>query len=83
MKKKGNLSTILLILILVMGLSLMLYPTVSEAWNTRYHKRTIDNYENAVAQMDTSQYEAMWEEAIVFNAGTASTSSRLMVVCRE
>ena len=68
MKKKGNLSTILLILILVMGLSLMLYPTVSEAWNTRYHKRTIDNYENAVAQMDTSQYEAMWEEAIVFNA---------------
>ena len=70
MKKKGNLSTILLILILVMGLSLMLYPTVSEAWNTRYHKRTIDNYENAVAQMDTSQYEAMWDEAVVFNART-------------
>ena len=67
MKKKGNLSTILLIVILVMGLSLMLYPTVSEAWNTRFQNRTIDNYEKAITQMDTSEYDAMWSEAVEFN----------------
>ena len=67
MKKKGNFSTILLIVILVMGLSLMLYPTVSEAWNTRFQKRTIDNYEKALTQMDTSEYDAMWSEAVEFN----------------
>ena len=83
MKKKGNLSTILLILILVMGLSLMLYPTVSEAWNTRYHKRTIDNYENAVAQMDTSQYEAMWEEAVAFNARTPQSDTAFVLSDEE
>lgn len=67
MKKKGNFSTFLLILLLIMGLSLLLYPTVSEAWNTRYHRRTIDNYTNLVSTVDIDEYQEIWQDAIDFN----------------
>lgn len=67
MKKKGNASTILLILLLILGLSLLLYPTVSEAWNTRYHKKTIDDYANVVSTLDSDRYQHLWDEAVVFN----------------
>lgn len=68
MKKKGNLSTVLLIALLVLGLSLLLYPTVSEAWNTRYNRRAVDNYANAVATLDNDRYQALWQEAVDYNA---------------
>ena len=67
MKKKGNASTILLILLLILGLSLLLYPSVSEAWNTRYHKKTIDDYANVVSTLDSDRYQHLWDEAVVFN----------------
>lgn len=66
MKKKGNFSTFLLILLLILGLSLLLYPTVSEAWNTRYHKRTIDDYTNVVSTLDADHYQRYWDEAVAF-----------------
>lgn len=67
MKKKGNASTVLLILLLIMGLSLLLYPSVSEAWNTRYHKKTIDDYANVVSTLDSDRYQHLWDEAVAFN----------------
>lgn len=66
MKKKGNYSTFLLILLLIMGLSLLLYPTVSEAWNTRYHKRTIDDYTNVISTLDADHYQRYWDDAVLF-----------------
>ena len=83
MKKKGNLSTILLILVLIMGLSLLLYPTVSEAWNTRYHERTIDNYENAIAVIDKDQYKDLWEAAVAFNNRTRTGPSAFELSAEE
>ena len=68
MKKKGNASTILLILLLIMGLSLLLYPTVSEAWNTRYNRRAVNEYADMVSTLDTDRYQEIWDEAIAFNA---------------
>lgn len=66
MKKKGNFSTFLLILLLILGLSLLLYPTVSEAWNTRYHRRSLEDYTNAVATLDPDRYQKFWEDAVAF-----------------
>ena len=67
MKKKGNASTILLILLLIMGLSLLLYPTISEAWNTRYNRHAVNAYTDAVSTLDENRYQAIWDEAIAFN----------------
>jgi sortase A len=66
-KKKGTWSTILLIIMLVVGLSLLLYPTVSEAWNARFRNRAIAYYADSVANLDDGRYDAIWEAAKNFN----------------
>ena len=38
-KKKGNFTTLLLILVLLAGLSLLLYPSVSDYWNSFHQTR--------------------------------------------
>lgn len=51
-KKKIQWSTILLIVILVIGLSLLLYPTFSDWWNSMHQTRVIASYTEQVAGMD-------------------------------
>ena len=57
---KKNMTTILLLLILLVGLSLLLYPTVSDYWNSLHQSRAIATYAQAVAEVDDKQYEHMW-----------------------
>ena len=44
---KKNMTTILLLLILLVGLSLLLYPTVSDYWNSLHQSRAIATYAQA------------------------------------
>ena len=57
-KKKNILTTIILVLILVFGLSLLLYPTISDQWNKRRSSQAIAVYEQAHRKM---QYIAEFE----------------------
>ena len=66
-KKKGRTSTIILIGILIAGLSIMLYPTVSDYWNSFRASRVISNYAETVANIDDTQYEQIWNEAVEYN----------------
>lgn len=66
-KKKVSLSTIILIVILLVGLSVMLYPTVSDYWNSFHQTRAIANYDAVVAEMDETDYEALFAEAERYN----------------
>ena len=43
-KKTGSPITLLLILILLAGVSLLLYPTVSDYWNSFHQSRAIASY---------------------------------------
>lgn len=65
--KKKNLSTIALVLVFFVGLSVLLYPTVSDYWNSLHQSRAIATYSDAVEEMDTSDYERMWAEADAYN----------------
>ena len=65
MRKKST--TIILLLILFTGLSLLLYPTVSDYWNSFHQSRAIAGYTERVAEMDTADYEAMWNAAVEYN----------------
>ena len=65
MRKKST--TIILLLILLTGLSLLLYPTVSDYWNSFHQSRAIAGYTERVAEMDTADYEAMWNAAADYN----------------
>ena len=66
-KKNGDLTTILLLLIFFVGLSLLLYPTVSNWWNSRYQSHAIVDYTQSVSQLDAEKYAVLWDEANKYN----------------
>ena len=63
---KKHLSNIILIVILLAGLSLLLYPTVSDYWNKFHQSQAIADYAEAVANLDREDYERLWTEAKAF-----------------
>lgn len=65
---KRHLSTILLIIIFVIGLSLMLYPSFSDWWNSFHQSKAIASYAEQVAQIDDDQYQEIWNAAWDYNS---------------
>ena len=74
---RKHLSTILLVLILITGLSLLLYPTVSDAWNALHQTRAIDSYTANVAQIDDARYKEILQQADDYNANLFATPHTL------
>ena len=64
---KKHLPTIIIILILLTGLSLLLYPAFSNWWNLRHASQAIAGYSRQVADMDPDRYQAVWEAAWAYN----------------
>lgn len=62
-----HLSTILLVFIFLIGLSLLLYPSFSDYWNSLHQSRAIANYAAQVAQIDDDEYEKIWSAAWEYN----------------
>ena len=67
-KKKDNYITLLLFLILLAGLSLLLYPSVSDYWNSLHQTRAIATYAEEVANLNQDQYDEIWAAAESYNA---------------
>lgn len=67
-KKKGNFINFLLVLIFFAGLSLLLYPSVSDYWNSFHQTRAITTYAENVATLDQEQYDKIWAAAQAYNA---------------
>lgn len=65
MKKK--FLNVIFILIFLAGLSLVLYPSVSNQWNTYRQSRLIAGYEEVVREMETEDFTGEWERAECFN----------------
>lgn len=80
---KKNLSTIILILVLLIGLSLLLYPTVSEYWNSLHQSRAIASYAETVAKLDTTSYEKLWKDAEEYNKELLTKSNRYNISDEE
>lgn len=70
---KRRLINLSLILVFLIGLSLLLYPSVSDWWNSFHQTRAIANYSSTIASLDNSTYEAMWQSAADYNAALAET----------
>ncbi len=75
MKKKGRFSTVILIIILLIGLSLLLYPSVSDWWNSRVQSRFVANYSTAVANLSKEDYTHFWEDARAYNESLVKRSN--------
>ena len=73
---RKHFTTILLVLILLTGVSLLLYPTVSDYWNSFHQSQAIASYVEAVAEIDNTNYEKMWQEAVAYNEKLKDNSGR-------
>ena len=73
---RKHFTTILLVLILLTGVSLLLYPTVSDYWNSFHQSQAIASYVEAVAEIDNTDYEKMWQEAVAYNEKLKDNSGR-------
>lgn len=68
-KRKGpSVSTIILVLIFFLGMGIMLYPTVSDWWNSLHATRAIEGYVSVVEDMSGKEKEAILEAAREYNA---------------
>lgn len=74
--KKGSLSTFILILIFLVGLSLLLYPSVSDYWNSLHQSRAIAEYTEQVAALDHTRYEQLWDAAQSYNQELLNKADR-------
>ena len=64
---KKHLSTIILVLILLMGLSLMRYPTFANWWNSMHQSRAIASYDAVMAEMSDEDYTHLFDAALDYN----------------
>ena len=76
---KKNKSTIILIFIFFVGLSLLLYPSLSDYWNSFHQSRAIASYAESVAEIDDTKYREMWQEAKDYNERLAAKEQRWVV----
>lgn len=71
-KKTGSASSLLLVIMFLAGLSLLLYPTVSNWWNSRYQVHVITDYTQTISGLDSEKYTAMRAEAEAYNRALLS-----------
>ena len=70
---KKNRSSIILILIFLVGLSVMLYPTVSDYVNQKNQSRAVASYSEEVENLSDVDYQAYFDAADDYNRRLAET----------
>lgn len=81
--KKKNLSNIILIIVFLVGLSLLLYPSFSDYWNSLHQSRAIASYTEQVAKLDSNEYEEAKNAAIEYNQRLLERSSHFVLSDEE
>lgn len=66
-KKSGSASTILLVAIFFVGLSVLLYPTVSDFWNEKRQSQAIINYDDLIVDLTPEDYSDYFSRADSYN----------------
>ena len=64
---RNKLTTILLILAFFAGLSLLLYPTVSDYWNSLHASQAVADYAETVRNLEAEKYEQVLQDARNYN----------------
>ena len=68
--KKKSITTLIIILFFLAGLSLLLYPFIANQWNSYRQERLISSYDSTVAQKEAEgaiDYEEEWARANAYN----------------
>lgn len=65
--KKDKWINILLVLILLAGLSLLLYPSFSDYWNSLHQSYAVASYVEKLSAIENEEYRQMKEAALAYN----------------
>lgn len=68
-RKGPSISTIILVIILLAGIGILLYPSVSDWWNSMHATRAIAGYVTAVEDLSGQEKEALLKAAQEYNTG--------------
>ena len=64
---KRKISVILFCLMFLLGFAILIYPTVSNQWNTYRQNQLISSYEELIGKMAEEDFTKEWEKANAFN----------------
>ena len=67
-KNKSYVSTVILLVILLLGIALLLYPTVSDYYNSFHQTKAIAGYTEELTHIDEDRYAELWSAAEAYNA---------------
>lgn len=73
---KKNWLNIILTAVFLIGTSLLLYPTVSDYWNSFHQSQAIAKYAEEVALLDDGEVEKMFSDAHAYNQTLTTKNNR-------
>lgn len=82
-RRKVSVSTVVMTMVLVLGLCIISYPTVSDWWNSYHQSQAIATYIAAVEETDPKQIEAMLQAAHKYNEGLVNDPDRFTLTNEE
>ena len=83
MKKKKGISTALVVILVLAGLGLILYPTVSDMYATWQYNKEIEAYNATRAQETAARNENLWADAEEYNRDLLDKSEQFSVSSDE
>lgn len=75
---KKHLFTILLVLVFFVGLSVLLYPAVSDYWNSKVQSHAIADLEKTISNMEQEDISSLFAQADAYNATLRKVSCPLI-----
>ena len=79
-KKKNSLTsniiTVVIVLVMIVGIGLLLYPTISEKWNALHQSRAISGYTNQLKTTDVGELKKIRDLATKYNEDLLSKADR-------
>jgi sortase A len=75
---KDKALTLIIVLVLVAGISVLLYPTVSDYWNTIHQSRVVSDYSKMVSTLSNEDNEKLWAAADAYNQSLLTMENRLI-----
>lgn len=80
---KKHFVTLVIVLVFIVGLGLLIYPTFSDWWNSFHQSKIIMDYSETVAQMDKEDYDRILKSAKEYNKELAESGIKWAMSDKE
>ena len=77
--KKGTMINIVLVSVLIIGLSLVLYPSLADYWNSFVQSRAVASYVEVLDNINNEEYRKMIDDAIEYNSSLVDMNNAYLL----